>query len=177
MIGFGLGTAPLMLAFGLGSSMLTQVFERRLQIVAAVAVVLFGLVIFNNGLRLVGSPVTFDKLAATVVGAPASGDGRFKTGADGVVEIPLVIRDTQYVPQRVVIPAGRAVRLVVDRQEDSSQLSIPSANRLLADLKPNGVTVVQVPPMTAGTYTLTCGMGMMSGSIVAVAPTAPAAGK
>ena len=38
---------------------------------------------------------------------------------------------------------------------------------MLADLKDNAVTDVIVPPMKAGTHTLTCGMGMMSGSIVA----------
>jgi sulfite exporter TauE/SafE len=172
MIGFGLGTAPLMLALGLGSSLLTKAFERKLQIVAAIAVVLFGLVVLNRGLMLVGSPVTFETLRATVAGsAPSTGTASgFKTGTDGVVEVPIVITDTEYHPSRVVIPAGRAVRLVVDRQEDvacSDQLSIPAAH-LLVDLKANGVTRVDVPAMEAGTYTLTCGMGMMSGKIVAV---------
>jgi uncharacterized protein len=173
MIGFGLGTAPLMLLFGLGSSMVTKVFERRLQIVAAIAVAVFGLVILNRGLMLVGSPVTYDTLAASVTGsAPGGASGGFATGTDGVVEIPIAIKDTQYVPHDVVIPAGTKVRIVVDRQEDlacSDQLSIPAANHLLVDLKPNGVTRVDVPQMAPGTYTLTCGMGMMSGSIVAVA--------
>jgi cytochrome c biogenesis protein CcdA len=172
MIGFGLGTAPLMLVFGLGSSMLTKAFERKLQIVAAIAVMLFGLVVLNRGLMLVGSPVTFETLRATVVGsAPSTGTtGGFTTGADGVVEVRIAIADTEYHPDRVVIPAGRVVRLVVDRQEDvacSDQLSIPVAH-VLVDLKANGVTRVDVPAMKAGTYTLTCGMGMMSGKIVAV---------
>jgi sulfite exporter TauE/SafE len=180
MIGFGLGTAPLMLVLGLGSSMLTKTFERRLQIVAAFAVIVFGLVLFDRGLMLVGSPVTYETLVATVTGpAPGRTADGFKTGADGVVEVPLIIRDTEYVPHDVVIPAGRDVRLVVDRQEDvacSDQLSIPAADHLLADLRPNGVTRIQVPPMKAGTYTLTCGMGMMSGRIVAVAAGASSSG-
>lgn len=173
MIGFGLGTAPLMIVFGLGSSLMSKAFQRKLQIVAAIAVLVFGLVILNRGLMLVGSPVTFDTLRAAVVGAPNSGTaGGFRVGADGVVEVPITIRDTEYIPKVVVIPADRPVRLVVDRQEDmgcSDQLSIPAAGNLLVDLKANGVTDIAVPPMKGGTYTLTCGMGMMSGSIVAVA--------
>jgi len=172
MIGFGLGTAPLMLVFGLGSSLLTKAFQQRLQIVAAVAVMIFGVVILNRGLMLVGSPVTYETLRASVMGSsPERTAGGFAVSSDGVVEIPMAIRDGQYVPDHIVIPAGRRVRLVVDRHEDdacSSQLSIPSAARLLVDLKANGVTRVNVPPMKAGTYTLTCGMGMMSGSLVVV---------
>jgi sulfite exporter TauE/SafE len=173
MIGFGLGTAPLMLAFGFFSTLLSRAFQRKLQIVSALAVILFGLVILNRGLMLVGSPVTFDTMRTAIVSSPSAGtSGGFETGADGVVEVPITIRDTEYIPREVVVPADSPVRLVVDRQEDfacSDQLSIPAAGNLLVDLKPNGVTRIDVPPMRAGTYTLTCGMGMMSGSIVAVA--------
>ena len=137
--------------------------------------------ILNRGLMLVGSPVTFDSIKAAIVGTSPTGtaDG-FKTGPDGVVEVSITIRNTQYIPDRVVIPADRPVRLVVDREEDvacSDQLSIPAAKHLLVDLKPNGVTRIDVPPMSPGTYTLTCGMGMMSGTIVVVrsgAPSTPA---
>ena len=177
MVGFGLGTAPLMMVFGLGSSLLSSAFQKKLQIVAALAVIVFGLIIFNRGLELVGSPASFDSIAAAVTGSrsgqqSAGSSGGFKVAADGVVEVPITIRDTAYIPRSVVIPADRRVRLVVDRQEDaacSSQLAIPAASNLLVDLKANGVTRVDVPPMKAGTYTLTCGMGMMSGRIVAVA--------
>jgi len=169
MVGFGLGTMPLMLVFGFASSLLSRQFQAKLQVVAAVAVMIFGVVILNRGLMLVGSPVTFNSVRTAVVGGSvASTQGQYKTGADGVVEIPLAIVNTAYVPQTVTIPADTTVRLVVDRREDnacSGQLSIPAA-KVLADLKANGVTDVTVPPMKAGTYTLTCGMGMMSGSIV-----------
>lgn len=171
MLAFGLGTAPLMLAFGLGSSLISGALQRRLQIVSAIAVILFGIVILDRGLMLLSSPVTLSTITASFSGARApSAETSFAVGTDGVVEIPLAIRNVRFEPQSVVIPAGRPVRLVVDRQEDvacSDQLQIPSAG-LLADLAPNGVTMVDVPPLTPGTYTLTCGMAMMSGSIVAV---------
>jgi hypothetical protein len=40
-------------------------------------------------------------------------------------------------------------------------------------LAPNTTTAVLLPAMKSGTYNLTCGMGMMSGTLVAV----PAEGK
>ena len=171
MVGFGLGTMPLMLVFGFASSLLSRRFQARLQVVAAIAVMIFGLVILNRGLMLVGSPTTFDSVRTAVVGGSVSpAHPGFKTGADGIVEVPLMIQDTTYVPDKVTIPAGTQVRLVVDRREDiacSDQLSIPAV-RVLADLKANGITEVLVPPMKVGTYTLTCGMGMMSGSLIVV---------
>lgn len=168
MVGFGLGTTPLMLGFGLASSWLSKRSQARLQLVAATAVVIFGLVILNRGLMLVGSPVTFDSVRTAMVGGPApSGGAQPSTAADGVVEVPLTIRNVRFVPETVEIPAGTPVRLLVDRQEDvgcSDQLAIPELG-VLVDLAPNSVTAVDLPASKAGSYTLTCGMGMMSGTL------------
>jgi hypothetical protein len=172
MVAFGLGTAPLMLVFGFASSLLSRGFQAKMQIVAALAVVIFGLVIFNRGLMLVGSPVTYDSARTAVIGGPVvpgSGAGQYAKGADGVVEIPLTIQNGVYSPSTVAIPANTPVRLVVDRKASdacSAQLAIPQAG-VLANLAANGVTKVNVPAMRAGSYTLTCGMGMLSGSISA----------
>jgi sulfite exporter TauE/SafE len=170
MVGFGLGTAPLMLVFGFASSLLSRGFQAKMQVVAAIAVVIFGLVIFNRGLMVVGSPVTFDTVRVAVLGSStpaAQGTSQYQKGADGVVEIPLTIQNGAYCPNPVSIPANTQVRLVVDRKANdacSSQLAIPKAG-VLANLKDNGITDVDVPAMPVGSYTLTCGMGMLSGSI------------
>ena len=166
MLGFGLGTVPLMLGFGTVSSMLGDVMKRRMQAVAAIVVVVLGMVMVDRGAMVLGSPVTFTSIAAAATWS-GSPDARFARGADGVVEIPVTIRDTQYQPSTLALPAGQPVRLVVDRQEDvacSSQLAIPQLG-VLADLRPNAKTVVDVPAAAVGRYTLTCGMGMMSGTL------------
>jgi sulfite exporter TauE/SafE len=164
MLGFGLGTAPLMLLLGVVSGLLGATFRRRMQYVAAAAVVIFGLVILNRGLMLVGSPVTFDTMRQVVTGAaPAA-----TTGATEQARADLVIENTRFVPETVAVPADRPVSLVVDRREDdacSDQLAIPQLG-VLVDLKPFAKTTVDLPATGAGSYTLTCGMGMMSGRIV-----------
>jgi sulfite exporter TauE/SafE len=170
MIGFGLGTMPLMLVFGFASSLLSRGFQAKMQVVAALAVMIFGLVILNRGLMVVGSPVTFDTVRTAVIGSgqPVSQNTtQYKKGADGVVEIPMTIENAQYVPNNLSLPANTPVRIVVDRKETnacSKQLAIPKAG-VLADLADNGITNVDVPAMPAGSYTLTCGMGMISGSL------------
>lgn len=168
MAAFGLGTAPLLIVFGLASGFASRALRRRLQYVAAAAVILFGLVIVDRGLMLVGSPVTFDivrKAITSETTTPAAEEWRLR---GGVPSFDLVIRDTRFVPETVRLPAGRPTRIVVDRREAvacSDQLAIPQLG-VLADLAPNGITVVGLPAASAGSYTLTCGMGMMAGTII-----------
>ena len=167
MLGFGLGTAPLMLGFGAVSGALTVTFKRRMMFVAAILVALLGLVMLNRGLTLVGSPVTAQTIQYSIAGTPSvdSPTDQYVTAADGAVEISLVIENTQFVPRVVSIPADTPVRLVVDRREAgacSDQIALPQLG-VLQNLAPNATTVVELPATKAGTYTLTCGMGMMDG--------------
>jgi sulfite exporter TauE/SafE len=168
MAAFALGTAPLMVAFGTAGSLIPRVWKQRMMFVLAIGVILFGAVFVNRGLMATGSPVTFQTLKSSVSGDVAAQTSSYAKGADGVVEIPLLIQNTQFVPQVVRIPADTPVRLVVDRREDvgcSDQIALPQLS-ILQDLAPNAVTTVDVPATAAGTYTLTCGMGMMSGQLV-----------
>ncbi len=170
MAAFGIGTAPLMVAFGTAGSLIPRVWKNRMMVVLSIGVIIFGLVFINRGLVATGAPVTFTTIKTAIVGtgaAPAVAAG-YKTGADGVVEVPIVIENTRFVPDVVRIPADTPVRLVVDRREDvacSAQIFMPQLN-ILKDLAPNGVTTVDIPATKAGTYTLTCGMSMMAGQLI-----------
>jgi len=171
MLGFGLGTAPLMLAFGAVSGALTVKFRDRMMTIAALAIVILGGVMLDRGLMLTGSPVTFQSVKTAVVGtdAPDVDASQYQVADDGFVEVPLAIINTRFVPNVINIPADQPVRLIVDRQEAgacSDQIAVPQLG-ILKDLVPNGVTAVELPPTAEGNYTLTCGMGMMSGGIIA----------
>jgi sulfite exporter TauE/SafE len=171
MLAFGLGTMPLMLAFGTASSLIPRDWKHRLNILLAIVVMVFGVVFINRAAMLVGSPVTFNSVKSAVAGggpsaaAPAEA---YKTGADGVVEVPFAIINTRYVPDSVSVPADKPVRLLLDRQEDaacSDRLVIKQLGIDVA-LAPNAVTTIDLPATAAGTYSMTCGMGMMSGQLV-----------
>jgi sulfite exporter TauE/SafE len=180
MLGFGLGTAPLMLGFGAVSGTLSLKFKQRMMVVAAVFIAILGLVMLNRGLMLVGSPVTAQSIKQAVVGSPAQPgvEPQYALDADGVAVVEIAIENVRFIPQAVSIPADRPVRLLVDRREDnacSDQLALPQLG-VLVDLKPFATTVVELPAAKAGTYTLTCGMGMMSGSLVVGAAAGSATG-
>ncbi|GAV31900.1 uncharacterized protein conserved in bacteria [Coriobacteriaceae bacterium EMTCatB1] len=170
MLGFGLGTMPLMFGFGAVSGILSAPVKRRMMAVSAALVAVLGLVMVDRGLNLVGSPVSASRIVQSLT-RPASAAERFERGTDGVVEVPLVVENTEFKPAALEVPAGQPVRLIVDRREDnpcSAQLAVPQAG-VLVDLEAFGTTVVDLPPLAEGRYTLTCGMGMMSGEIRAVA--------
>lgn len=168
MAAFALGTAPLMVAFGTAGSLIPRVWKERMMVVLAIGVIIFGLVFINRGLVATGAPVTFMTVQTAVMGGGAAPQTEYTTGADGVVEIPLSIINTRFVPQVVQIPADTPVRLVVDRQENSTcsdQIYLPQLD-ILRDLTPNAVTAVDLPPIAAGAYTLTCQMSMMQGQLI-----------
>ncbi|MEI6624039.1 MAG: sulfite exporter TauE/SafE family protein [Actinomycetes bacterium] len=172
MLGFGLGTIPVMLAFGSFASLISGRFAKWMTVAAAVIVIALGAVFINRGAVLLGSPVSFESAVASVTGSPANvATGvAFAQDANGVAEVKIAIQNTQFVPSTVTIPSDRAVRLVVDRQESnacSDQIAIPQLG-ILQNLAPNATTVVELPATKGGTYRLTCGMGMMSGTLSAV---------
>lgn len=177
MAAFALGTAPLMIAFGTAGSLIPRAWKERMMVVLAVFVIFFGLVFINRGLTLTGMP-NFNTAKAAVLGTGSVSSAAYKTGANGVVEVPLVIENGEYEPATLKIPADKPVQIVVDRREDSScskylvfpQLGIKQA---LAD---NGTTIVNLPATKAGTYTMTCGMGMMQGTLVAGGSTGSSGG-
>lgn len=171
MLGFGLGTVPVMLAFGAGASMISGRFQKWMTVAAAIIVIVMGGVFINRGAVLLGSPVSFEAVAQAVTGGPAQKAAAFAQDANGVATVRLTIKNTRFEPNTVTIPADRPVRLVVDRQEDnacSDQIAIPQLG-ILQNLKANGQTVVELPATKGGNYRLTCGMGMMSGTLVASA--------
>lgn len=169
MLGFGLGTAPLMLGYGAIASFLGNKFKKYMAVAAAVVIIVLGAVMMNRGATALGLPVNFNVIKQQVLGGPsvAVDESQFKTGADGVVEIPLVIENVQFVPSTLAIPADKPVRLIVDRRENnlcSEQLAIPQLG-ILQTLTPNGQTVIDIPATKAGSYQMTCQMGMMAGSL------------
>ena len=166
MAAFGLGTAPLMLGMGLVASSIEPALRRKLNVAAAIAVIIFGLVVADRGLVLLGSPVSSKAIVSAVRGDAGDATSGVVAG-DGVVEVPITIRNTRFIPSQISIPAGVRTRLIVTREEDvgcSDELAVPAAG-VLAALAPFAVTVVELPPMEAGRYVLTCGMGMMDGTL------------
>jgi len=173
MLAFGLGTMPLMLGYGAVASYLNNKLKHVMPLIAAGFIVVLGFVMVNRGAMALGSPVTFATIKASVLGGPkvASVDeSQYKKGTDGVIEVPLAVKGGSggYDPSALSIPSDKPVRLLVTRTDAnacSDQLAIPQIG-VLVNLVPNGTTKVDLPATKSGSYTITCGMGMLSGRLV-----------
>ncbi len=173
MVAFGLGTLPLLFAFGTASSLIPVHWKQRLTFVLAFVVIGLGLVFLNRTAMIIGFPVNSHTIQAAITGKPAvpvasSSEPTYTTGADGVVEVPLTVVNGRYEPSDLRIPADKPVRLIVTRPNAdpcSKQLLFPKLG-ISKDLNDNGVTTVDLPATATGDYTMTCGMGMITGVLV-----------
>lgn len=163
MLAFGLGTVPMLFAYGFVAGRLTVSFRANMARVFAVVVLILGLVLLDRGLTLVNSPITAAKVVGYVKQAVAPSDAVAPGGT-----VVLTIENTRYVPAEVRVPAGRPVTIEVRRNEDSpcsNELWIPALG-VRQPLAPFGVTRIELPPLEAGIYQMTCQMGMMDGRLV-----------
>jgi len=174
MFAFALGTMPLLLVFGTTAGRIPLAWKHRLNMVLAVVVMLFGLAFIDRAALLFGSPVTFESARLAIADAQYERASGFTTAPDGVVEVPFEILNDKYVPETVVIPADRPVRLLIKRQDgDCAHEGMCAAAIVIgsldinATLKPRAVTAVELPATRAGTYMMSSPCGMITGRIVA----------
>ncbi len=82
--------------------------------------------------------------------------------------IRLSVTPGGFEPQRLRVPAGRAVTLAITRSADpncGATIVFPGLG-LTRELRPGQVTLVELPSRPAGEFGFACGMGMYRGSLV-----------
>jgi uncharacterized protein len=173
MLAFGVGTMPLLLAFGATAGLIPAAWKNRLGVVLAVVVILFGVAFIDRAAVLLGSPVTFESARMALADATSGRVGGLPVGRDGVPEASFQILNDTYIPETVVIPAGRPVRLLVKRQKgDCAHDGMCASNLVIgalgidATLTPEAITPVLLPATKPGAYIMSSPCGMITGRIV-----------
>lgn len=114
-------------------------------------------------------------LAAILLGGLATA-GVLTPAAAETVEprtVEITVTDRAYEPNRVELAADEPVRLAFTNQADMACAASVKSEPLgieTTELPKGETTVVEVKPEKAGTYTFTCGMGMIKGTLVVEAP-------
>ena len=88
---------------------------------------------------------------------------------EGVQVITVKVEDMGYTPSRIALKAGVPAKIIFDQHGTtkcawdvmSKDLGIP-----LTDLPEGEVTEVEFTPGEGGTYSFTCGMDMMKGTVI-----------
>ncbi len=161
---FSLGTVPLLLGFGLVSSLLSARFNARMLKASGVLVLALGLVMFTRGMSLFGIALPALRPAAS------SGAGiAIASLVDGGQEVRTTVESGRYHP--LLVQAGVPVRWIINVQADelngcNNPVTIPQYG-IRKQLVP-GDNLIEFTPAQSGTIGYTCWMGMISSYIKVV---------
>ena len=168
MFAFTLGASPVFFLLSYFATKLGALTEKYFTRIAAVVLIVFGLLAVNSGLNLLGSRYSFSSLAEGVVSALEvrhQGQASATPGTDLVLNVV----DRGYRPKRLHAPAGVPLTLTLVTKEVHScsrAFLIPALDYGVI-LLATGEEKVQIPPQEPGTILpFTCSMGMYSGEII-----------
>ncbi len=165
LFAFGLGTLPVMLAFGAVASMLSGAFTHRLLRASGIIVVTLGAVMINRGLILTGSGADLASIATRVRRAEAP-----PPASDAQI-IEMEANRLGYRPSRFTLIKGVPVKWVINATEITScnnRIVVPALG-LEVDLRP-GVQTIRFTPTQSGVMPWSCWMGMIRGEFDVVEP-------
>lgn len=168
MFAFTLGTSPVFFIVAYLTTELGARLEKFFMRFVAVVVLILGLVTIENGLNLMGSPLSLQNMTRNLFPASSvSTAGSDSLSADGV--ITLNVQNSGYFPAALKAPANTdlTLNLVTDKTYSCARdFVIPKLNfyQLLPD---TGTVQVNIPAQKAGsTLFFTCSMGMYTGQII-----------
>lgn len=176
MVTFVVGTSPLFAAIGYAARRSSAALRGRLSILAAAAVVVAGLVSINTGLVLADADVTLSSAFDSVTGGGDDGaspaDAELPPlAADGSQRLVLTAGDGGYSPSRLTARAGVPTTLVVrtDGVFGCTRAIVIPSRGVQEFLPETGETPIDLGTLGEGDLRVTCGMGMYSATIEAVA--------
>ena len=173
MFAFVLGTSPVFFILSYLATRLGEGLHERFTKVAAILVLILGLVSLEGGLNLAGSPISFSQLKAAFqsTSAPVADSA---TSAQGPMStepvsnnITITADGSGYSPRVAQAKAGQPITLTIQSKDlytCAQSLNIPKLG-IQKLLPANGSTTIQIPAQPAGTLAYTCSMGMYRAAI------------
>lgn len=166
MFYFSLGTVPLMLGFGSLFSALGKKFTRQILKTGAILVVVMGLSMMSQGSALSGFGSRSGEKTAAKADHMQNDDQTSAVEKDGVQYVSSTLRSGQY--PDITVKAGEPVKWEIQAPEGS--INGCNYKMILRDFGveytfENGKNTLEFTPEKAGTYTYTCWMGMITGTI------------
>lgn len=169
---FAIGTTPGLLSIGGLTSVVKGVFAQRFFRVVGVVVVAMAFINISNGYNLLGisrafsgSGSTSNTTAVTQQTAPEEA----KADLEPVTLATTFRLDTDIVPSSFTTKVGQKTTIEVDVKEDGqgcmSTIMIPGLSEKPQYLKSGKKITMTFTPKKAGTYQITCAMGIPRGTL------------
>lgn len=167
---FGAGTLPMLLGFGMMTSLVSHRASERILKLSAVFVMIIGLIMVNRGLVLTGTGYDVNTMSAVarvefsrwidLLRARMPAEGDYQT-------IHMTVTQSGYRPNSFVLRQGIPVKWVIDGRElthCNERLLVPALG--LDILLVKGTQTVEFVPAESGVIPWSCWMGMLPGSFV-----------
>ncbi len=166
---FALGTLPVLLGVGLGSSYAKNNSFPVLKKFIGVLLLFFALYSFNSGLVLAGSSFTIDFWKNPGGSEMNTSSEVVDTDTGKKIQVVKMTVDYAFAPTEFTIKKGIPVRWEIDGVNISgcsSEVVIPKL-RMQKKLS-KGLNVIEFTPEEEGTIPFSCGMGMLTGKFTVV---------
>jgi len=162
---FGLGTIPVMFIFGSLATAISHKTTAKILKFSAIIVLVLGLIMLNRGLTLTGSPYNFDLIKEKIIGN--SQNAGSSTLIDGAQIIKMDVSSSGYSPNSFVLKKGVPVKWEINVKQltGCNRELISNTYNLDVDLK-QGLNKIEFTPDKVGTFSFSCGMGMLKGSFI-----------
>jgi len=172
MLVFGLGTLPVMLGFGLLTSMASASLAPKIIRYSGAIVVVLGAIMLNRGLVLTGAEYDLTTGLAWV-----SAQLRDKTGLDmsksmiGYQLVEMTFDGQGKTPNQIVLQKGVPVKWKIHNDAGQSCVTGVVVPKLGLDIPlKKGEQIIEFTPQQEGIIPWSCNMGMTTGTFLVVDP-------
>src|SRR3989344_5329287 len=156
---FGLGTLPIMLLFGVFTSLLSSSFTKKILKISGVIVIVLGIIMLNRGLSLAG--YNFSSIPSN------QATGNVVRSTDGYQEIRMDVSSKGYEPNSFIIQKDVPVKWIINVVELNGCNNELISQKLGIDKKlQKGEQVIEFMPNEEGKIGFNCGMGMIRGEFI-----------
>ena len=166
MFFFALGTIPLMLLFGVISSLLTKKGTKNLLKISGAIVLVLGISMTNRGLAILGIDFTSTSNNKETVVSNSAENIAVINGDKQIIRISAIA--SGYSPKVIYVQKGIKTKLIIDGETLTScnnELIIPSLN--IRKKLSRGENIIEFTP-EEGEINFSCWMGMKRGKIKVV---------
>jgi len=167
MFAFILGTSPVFFGVAYLTMQLGARLEKAFMRFVAIVLLVLGLLSVNNGLSLVGSPLSIQNIAGNLF-PPQAAPGQV-SAVPASNTLNLSASNSGYSPQRLYAKAGQPILLtiVTENTYSCARDFVISAIGVEKLLPQTGTVPVTIPAQPAGTVMrFSCSMGMYTGEII-----------
>jgi sulfite exporter TauE/SafE len=167
MFAFILGTSPVFFVVAYLTMQLGARLEKWFMRFVAIVLLVLGLVSVNNGLSLVGSPLSIQNVIGNLFALQVAGQPAVAVAPSNTLH--LSASNSGYSPQKLYAKAGQPIMLNIatDNTYSCARDFVISAIGVEKLLPQTGTVPVTIPAQAAGTVMrFSCSMGMYTGEII-----------